>query len=574
MANDQNGNGMTFRKTAIWFGAISALFVPAACVQIAGIDPPIFDPNVNNGGMGGSTSSSQSSSGSGGMAGAGPCTENEFKSCYSGPPGTENVGICKSGTTICLFGNFQPCTSDTTPDTEDCATEEDEDCDGKMGAVDEDCALPSNWVYAFGTPMPAAMDDAMFAITPTMDGGYLAGGVVNGLVGADNASVSSGDGYVVKFNAAGQKVWEQKLSADAMSYAVVRGLAEDAAGAVIAVGGFSGGITVGGTKMTALGTDGFIVKISPDGNIVKSQAISGGSIQSINAVTADANNNIFIAGTSNGQVDFGGGMSPAPMAQDIFIASYDVMGVLRWAKLFVNPGAQQARAIALNPGVGPEIIVAGITNNIVNMGGVELPHSGGQDIVLARYTLMAGDHTWSKSYGDGSDQDVRAIAVDSNKNILLTGEFEGTIDWGGSSLTNSSPKTGAYAVKLNPQGEFVNGIAPGLNGKSLGVGITSDAAGNIVVIGQFDGKIDWNGMIMNATGVTDTFVVRIKDTDWTPMLGAILGDADDQAGWAIAAQGDGSFAIAGAFRTALVVTPSEKRTAVGGLDSFVAKFTP
>ncbi|RLB64542.1 MAG: protein-arginine deiminase [Deltaproteobacteria bacterium] len=53
--------------------------------------------------------------------------------CYSGPPVTEDVGICHGGQQICNSSGdgYGSCQGEVTPGAEDCATPQDEDCDGQ-----------------------------------------------------------------------------------------------------------------------------------------------------------------------------------------------------------------------------------------------------------------------------------------------------------------------------------------------------------------------------------------------------------------------------------------------------------
>lgn len=62
----------------------------------------------------------------------GSCEPGETQACYSGPDGTENVGICVGGTQSCNDdGTWGACDGETTPATEDC-NGEDDDCDGAV----------------------------------------------------------------------------------------------------------------------------------------------------------------------------------------------------------------------------------------------------------------------------------------------------------------------------------------------------------------------------------------------------------------------------------------------------------
>src|SRR5689334_3473492 len=113
------------------------------CSTVLGITIDIDNNSDKSGGTGGasSTTSSQSGqaasgSGTGGAGGGGGggglpqiCIPASIKSCYTGAPGTENVGACKSGVTTCSADGLSwgPCVGETDPTAET--------CDG----IDNDC---------------------------------------------------------------------------------------------------------------------------------------------------------------------------------------------------------------------------------------------------------------------------------------------------------------------------------------------------------------------------------------------------------------------------------------------------
>lgn len=81
------------------------------------------------------------------------CPEGVTRACYTGPAGTQGVGLCAPGTETCeASGMFGACVGETTPATEVC-NGQDDDCDGD---VDED-AGGSTWYLdadgdGFGEP--------------------------------------------------------------------------------------------------------------------------------------------------------------------------------------------------------------------------------------------------------------------------------------------------------------------------------------------------------------------------------------------------------------------------------------
>ncbi len=65
------------------------------------------------------------------------CIEGETRPCaYSGPAGTENVGICEAGTQTCVSGQWGSCTGEVLPATETCSDNKDNNCNGQ---TDETC---------------------------------------------------------------------------------------------------------------------------------------------------------------------------------------------------------------------------------------------------------------------------------------------------------------------------------------------------------------------------------------------------------------------------------------------------
>ena len=65
-------------------------------------------------------------------AGACVCLPGSVRNCYSGPPGTLNVGVCRGGTQQCnaLGTAWGSCTGEVTPSADVCTNSVDDDCDG------------------------------------------------------------------------------------------------------------------------------------------------------------------------------------------------------------------------------------------------------------------------------------------------------------------------------------------------------------------------------------------------------------------------------------------------------------
>jgi len=64
------------------------------------------------------------------------CTNGQNETVYTGPSGTQDVGICHGGTKICANGHWNTTSSEIIPQTEVCGDSIDNNCDGQ---VDEFC---------------------------------------------------------------------------------------------------------------------------------------------------------------------------------------------------------------------------------------------------------------------------------------------------------------------------------------------------------------------------------------------------------------------------------------------------
>ena len=98
------------------------------------------------------------------------------------------------------------------------------------------------------------------------------------------------------------------------------------------------------------------------------------------------------------------------------------------------------------------------------------------------------------------------IALDKNKNVYTTGNFFGTVDFDpGPGVYNlTSALQTVFILKLDSNGNFVwaKALSAHLyNGANFSWGLATDGNNNVVVVGQFQGKVDFNP----STATADTF---------------------------------------------------------------------
>ncbi|MCH7548513.1 MAG: SBBP repeat-containing protein [Candidatus Krumholzibacteriota bacterium] len=165
-------------------------------------------------------------------------------------------------------------------------------------------------------------------------------------------------------------------------------------------------------------------------------------------VTVDSNGNVLVTGYFEGSVDFGGGPLASAGSEDIFVAKYDASGVHQWSQGFAVASAGRGHGVAVD--ASGNVAVAGRFAGTVDFGGGNLVSAGFEDIFVAKYDA-SGVHQWSQRFG-GTGRDVGwAVAVDAPGNVVVTGRFLGTVDFGGGNLV-SAGASDIFVAKYDASG--------------------------------------------------------------------------------------------------------------------------
>ena len=118
-----------------------------------------------------------------------------------------------------------------------------------------------------------------------------------------------------------------------------------------------------------------------------------------------------------------------------------------------------------------------------------------------------GKHLWSKGFGDGSHQAAEAVAVDASGNVIVTGNFEGTVDFGGGALTSTGSRD-IFVAKFGSDGAHLWSKSFGAGDDQITQAVTVDASGNVIVTGWFYGTVDFGGGALTSAGSFDIFVAK------------------------------------------------------------------
>jgi len=316
------------------------------------------------------------------------------------------------------------------------------------------------------------------------------------------------------------------------------------------------GLTVSGTALAAVlarleTLENIVTPSRPNGAHLLSKAfgtaVAYGTTESEEGfgVAVDKNGNILLTGMMVGPVDFGGGPLTYAGCSDIFVAKFSgVDGSHLWSKAFGGGGGPDY-GLGIAVDASGDVLVTGRFWGTVDFGGGPLPSGGGGTgifVFVAKLSGADGSHLWSKALGASNWDFSPGVAVDAGGNVLVTGMFVGTVDFGDGPVTSTSPQGDIFVAKFfGANGShlwsrhFVGAIGP-TPGPVLntGWGIAVDASGNALVIGYHQSTVDFGGGPLTAT--PGGFLVKFSGTDgshlWSKDFGytKVQGVAVDASG--------------------------------------------
>ncbi|WP_437707275.1 hypothetical protein WMF45_26435 [Sorangium sp. So ce448] len=349
---------------------------------------------------------------------------------------------------------------------------------------------------------------------------------------------------------------------------IVNALAADGNGDLLVAGEFSGTLEFGGAPRTSTGgRDGYLVRLDAEGHEAWLQPLGGMGYQAGTSVAAGVNGRVVAAGRFSGTLAIGAVTYTSAGGNDVFAASFDAEGALLWSERFGDGFDQRARAVAVD--AQENAIVAGEFAGAIDFGGGPIESAGDYDVFVAKLD-PDGKHVWSRRFGDAGAQRALAIAVDGAGAVLVGGAMVGTVDFGGGAR-NAGAGEAVFVAKLDAEGEHVWSRRIGEQGASLGQ-VVVDGVGNVLVVGSFRGEARIGRSVLMSAGEDDAFVVKL-DRDGEVVWARRFGGAGEDRGTGVAIDLDGAAVVTGAFSGSVAFGETSLDSGAGA-DVFVAKLSP
>ncbi len=219
--------------------------------------------------------------------------------------------------------------------------------------------------------------------------------------------------------------------------------------------------------------------------------------------------------------------------------------------------------------VAGNVVITGQFSGSASFGGKVLTGVGYVDVFVAKYDAN-GVYKWSKRFGSPFNLAIGyAVAVDGTGDVVVMGAFQGKVDFGGGPFTSTG--TDIFVAKFDANGVHQwSQHFPSSTSYASVYSVAIDGPGNVILAGTFQGTVDFGGGPLISAGGEDIFVVSFDANgahQWSKRFGSAGHDYSD----GVAVDAMGNIVVTGAFRLAVSFGGSTL-TSAGGSDIFVAKY--
>lgn len=344
----------------------------------------------------------------------------------------------------------------------------------------------------------------------------------------------------------------------------------------------------------------FLTKLDGTGRYLWTKLISSTSYLWASTMAADKNGNIYIAGMFDGMVDFDAGAGTdyrESLARAAFLTKINANGSYGGTQV-ITGGALSIASIAFDT-LG-NIYYAGEFGGTVDFNPAAAVDNrtseASRSVFLTKLGANMG-YGWTRTFGgaNGSGATAYSVAVDASGNVLIAGQFIGTVDFDPGAGVDSRisfpdrifrPSPDIFVTKVLSDGAYAWTRTIGGLGTDAASSVAVDATGHAYVAGTFWGAVDFDPgegvdikgeqtvTISAATGKPGAFLVKIN-TDgsygWSKIMLANYNSAISNM---VTLDAKGNVYLAGIFADTIDLDPGigeDNRTPAGGWDIFITK---
>ena len=308
------------------------------------------------------------------------------------------------------------------------------------------------------------------------------------------------------------------------------------------------------------------------GELAWASTLGGAGICKGYDVASDDAGNVYITGGFYDSADFDPGDGVAQRdsegLEDIFVVKLDRNGELVWVRTFGGEYADSGRGITADD--DGNVLIAGEFRGTVDFDpgpdtvevSAALPTA--TDIFVLKLDSDGG-LIWVRAVGGEGYNRANAIAVDSEGNVVTTGEFRGTVDFDpgdGVHELVTGDRDHVFVLKLDANGDFVWAHAMGNNEQPTeAAGIAVDDSGSVYTTGHFRRTVDFDPgegtFLLTSEDWPAVFLQKLEADGTFAWAGKLM--ADERPIWPadLAVDSEGSVLATGLFTGTVDFDPGD-----------------
>ncbi|MDP4842883.1 MAG: hypothetical protein NWR83_00385, partial [Salibacteraceae bacterium] len=389
----------------------------------------------------------------------------------------------------------------------------------------------AQWAKGFTGPNSDLPTDVVFE--PVSNSVYVIGESIDSITIGTQVISATGSGFLPKFqflarySASGTFEWVEDFQTSGSGFFLnynqgAGALATLTNGDVILAGTFDLSITLGTQTLSSSGSfdsEGFLSRIDSSGNVIWAQTIGGSGQDYVRDVAVDLNNNIWITGNVDGTAtldtfNFSGSNS------GVFVARLDSAGDASYAYANGISASNAGNGVAVDP-LGNAYVVGSYFNSIT-FGSFTLTGftTFTTKLYVAKYNISTSSWEWAigpnYAVGSSSTEDAKAIAVDEEDGVIVTGSFYGAMSLGPNTIISSGGSQDIFLTKV--------GDCSGLSASFSASGSTTLCSGQSVTLLADTGNLYEYQWLFNGSalpGQINTDYTAIQSGDYTLVIDSL-----------------------------------------------------
>jgi hypothetical protein len=370
--------------------------------------------------------------------------------------------------------------------------------------------------------------------------------------------------FIAKYNSLGEEQWVKKIGGGNIIpdcwVSFGRITFDSISDCLLVNGTFYNNAYFGDTLLTGSLLTIFVIKMSPEGNIIWARAVGGDGEDIAYGITTDEQGNVYIAGSNQNEASIGGAILPAGG----FLAKYDQDGNLLWAKNMFRP--QSVASYNLKIANQSLYVIGDAYGDTIFIDTSVLVNTFSDRAVIQMKFNLEGNVQHSRLLGLNATTAGSQSSFDQFGNFFVSGIFHETSIFENDTLFNSVAYDDCFFAKYTLDGDLIWVNQLNSTSDAWSFGSIADDNGNVYFSGFFQGSATFGNQMLTSKSMTDMYVTLCSSS------GDFLGVRTYGEGIVRSLKIDQSnnLYLTGVFKTPLLIA-SDTLISQGEWDMFVAK---